>query len=91
MANNKSSKKRILINKLRNKNNISKKSMLKTYIKKFKLSIKNKNKKLVVIYYILIQSLLDKFSSKKIIHFNKSSRYKSNLSKLMNIFLKNCI
>ncbi len=91
MANNKSSKKRILINKLRNRNNISKKSMLKTYIKKFKLSIKNKNKKSVIIYYTLIQSLLDKLSSKKVIHFNKSSRYKSSLSKLMNFFLKNFI
>ncbi len=89
MANTKSAKKRILINKLRNKNNISNKSMLKTYIKKFKLYIKNKNKNIAFKYYIIIQSLLDKFVFKRIIHLNKSSRYKSNLSKLINILLKN--
>ncbi len=84
MANLKSSKKRILINKLKNKINISKKSMIKTYIKKIKFLIKNKDKISAKKYYILIQSLLDKYSLKKIIHFNKCSRYKSTISKLIN-------
>ncbi len=84
MANTKSSKKRIIINKLRNKKNVSKKSKLKTYIKKTKLAIKNRDKKLALHYYCSTQSLLDKYSCKNIIHVNKSSRYKSILSKLIN-------
>ncbi len=84
MANTKSSKKRILINKLRNKLNTSKKSKLKTYIKKTKLAIKDKDQKLAIKYYCITQSLLDKYSTKNIIHINKSSRYKSFLLKLIN-------
>ncbi len=84
MANTKSSKKRILINKLRNRFNTSKKSKLKTYIKKVKLAIKNKDKILAKKYYLIVQSFLDKYSCKNIIHFNKSSRYKSIILKLIN-------
>ncbi len=84
MANTKSSRKRILINRLRNKSNVSKKSKLKTFIKKVKLAIKNKNKVLAKKYYFITQSLLDKYSCKNIIHKNKSSRYKSILLKLIN-------
>ncbi len=84
MANIKSSKKRILINRLRNKINNSKKSIIKTYIKKIKVAIKNKDKNLAKKYYFFTQSLLDKYSSQKVIHINKSSRYKSTISKLIN-------
>ncbi len=84
MANTKSSKKRVIINQLRNKINTSKKSKLKTYIKKTKLAVKNKDQKLAIQYYCITQSLLDKYASKNIIHINKSSRYKALLSKLIN-------
>ncbi len=84
MANKKSSKKRILINRLRNKMNRSKKSILKTYIKKLKLAVFLKKKKTALQYFCILQSMLDKYSNKNIIHVNKSSRYKSNLFKLIN-------
>ncbi len=84
MSNIKSSKKRILLNKYRKFINNSNKSMLKTYINKLKLLIKKKNKKSSLLIYYKVQSILDKLSVKKIIHFNKSSRYKSKLLKLIN-------
>ncbi len=82
MANLKSSKKRILVNKFRNKINRTKKSIIKTYIKKIKKLILNKNIKEAKKIYFLLQSILDKFSSKRYIHKNKASRYKSRLYKL---------
>ncbi len=84
MANNKSSKKRILISRKRNKINISKKNMIKTFMKKIKFYVNLKNKNLAFKNYIILQSIIDKFSCKKIIHKNKSARLKSNLMKLIN-------
>ncbi len=82
MVNKKSSKKRILVNKKRNKINNIKKSIIKTYIKKFKFYIEKKNKNKSIKIYRILQSKLDKFSCKGFIHINKTSRYKSNLFKL---------
>ncbi len=79
----KSSKKRIIINKLRNKINISKKSKLKTFIKKFNLLINKNNKNINILNYRILQSILDKLSIKGIIHYNKCSRYKSKYFKLI--------
>ncbi len=84
MVNTKSAKKRIFINKKRNEFNISKKSCIKTYIKKVKFAIKIKDKKLAISFFIILQSLLDRYSLKRVIHKNKSSRYKSRLCKLIN-------
>ncbi len=71
-------------NLYKNKINKSKKSMIKTYIKKVKLLINKNNKKEALSIFRVLQSNLDKLSLKKIIHFNKSSRYKSVLLKLIN-------
>ncbi len=84
IANIKSSKKRILINILRNKINNRKKSIIKTYIKKLKRYIKIKNKKKSIYIYCCLQSILDKFSCKNFINLKKASRYKSNYIKLIN-------
>lgn len=84
MSNTKSFIKRLKINKFRNKRNCSKKSMLKTYIKKVKFEILNKNKKSAFSKFKILQSILDKLVSKNILHINKSSRYKSRLYKKIN-------
>ncbi len=87
MANKKSSKKRILISICRNKINTRKKSIIKTFIKKIRIAVKTQNnKQLALKYFTVLQSFLDRFSlkSKRVIHKNKSSRYKSNLMKLIN-------
>lgn len=86
MAKIKSSKKRILISEIRRKKNFSKRSMIKTFIKKLKLEIISKNKKSALILFKKIQSILDSYSKKNLIHKNKASRYKSNLfNKIKNI------
>ncbi len=84
MVNKKSAKKRIITNKNRNKINKIKKSIIKTYIKKIKVYISKKNKLKSIKIYRILQSILDRFSCKGFIHINKISRYKSNLSKLIN-------
>ncbi len=87
MANIKSAIKRIKINKLRNKINNSKRSILKKFFKKTKQALIIQNKELAIKYYRILQSYLDKFSLKNIIHRNKASRYKSKLMKLLNLLL----
>ncbi len=77
-------KKRKDVSKYKNKINKSKKSMIKTYIKKVKFYILKKKKDKALFYFRILQSNLDKLYIKKIIHLNKCSRYKSNLLKLIN-------
>ncbi len=84
MVNKKSAKKRIIISKKRNIINRSKKSIIKTYIKKLKYFIKRNNKDKCIKIYRFLQSILDRLSCKGFIHINKISRYKSNLFKLIN-------
>ncbi len=85
MAKIKSAIKRIKINRLRNKINNSKRSILKRFYKKTKQALVIKNKILAIKYYKILQSYLDKFSLQNIIHYNKASRYKSKLMKLLNL------
>ncbi|WGH27185.1 MAG: 30S ribosomal protein S20 [Candidatus Shikimatogenerans bostrichidophilus] len=56
------------------------KNLIKNFKKKFKIYNFNKNNK----YLSKIFSFLDKLKIKKIIHINKSSRIKSQLSNLIN-------
>ncbi len=84
MANKKSSKKRILTNKIKNRRNVSKKSKFKTYVKlvKYYISINNKDKS--IFFYKKLQSILDNLVLKRVIHKNKSSRCKSKLINFIN-------
>ncbi|ADV33524.1 30S ribosomal protein S20 [Candidatus Blochmanniella vafra str. BVAF] len=81
MANIKSSKKSIKKSKNRRTNNISKKSMLRTFIKKVKKAINNKNKALAINQFIIMQKCIDRQSTKGLIHRNKAARYKSKIFK----------
>ncbi|CUR53085.1 30S ribosomal protein S20 [Buchnera aphidicola] len=80
MANIKSSKKRAISSERQRKLNVSKKSRVKTFIKKVLISIKKVDLKEAKKNFIIMQSILDKSVSKKIFHKNKAARYKSNLS-----------
>lgn len=80
MANNKSSKKRVLISEKNRKNNISNRSMIRTFIKKVYFFIKNNKKDEAVKAFTKMQSILDRQVQKGIIHKNKASRHKSNLT-----------
>jgi small subunit ribosomal protein S20 len=79
MANIKSSKKNSIKSIKRKKNNNQKRSIIKTYVKKVRLFILSNNLNKSLFFFKKVQSLVDKYASKKIIHKNKAARYKSNL------------
>lgn len=79
MANIKSAKKRILQTKKRRKNNMCKKSIIKTFIKKVKIAINSGKKNNALNAFLKVQPIIDRYSNKRIIHKNKAARYKSNL------------
>lgn len=80
MANIKSSKKHIIISEKRRKNNASKKSMIKTFIKRVLGAIKLGNQKKAREEFLIMQPIIDRFSNKGIIHKNKAARHKSILN-----------
>nr|YP_005090044.1 30S ribosomal protein S20 [Fucus vesiculosus]AVZ00564.1 30S ribosomal protein S20 [Fucus spiralis]CAX12424.1 30S ribosomal protein S20 [Fucus vesiculosus] len=93
MANNKSAKKRIKINKRNNTQNNSYKSLIKTYKKKFLIAAESyskdlteNNKTISKEYLTLSISQIDKAVKKKIIHKNTAARKKSNLYKKFSMF-----
>lgn len=79
MSNIKSSKKDVSISKKRRLTNTSRKSMIKTFIKKVYLAIAMKNRKFALETFKKLQVILDRYSTKGIIHKNKAARHKSNL------------
>lgn len=90
MANNKSAKKRILINKRNNFQNRFYKSSIKTLTKRFlrdleiyKDSKKSTDKENVQIVLNSIYSLIDKSSKKNVYHKNTAARKKSKLAALL--------
>lgn len=90
MANNKSAKKRILINKRNNLQNRFYKSSIKTLTKRFlrdlkiyKDSKKSTDKENVQIVLNSIYSLIDKSSKKNVYHKNTAARKKSKLAALL--------
>ncbi|WP_343154879.1 30S ribosomal protein S20 [Buchnera aphidicola (Pseudoregma panicola)] len=83
MANIKSSKKDKIKSINKKISNNSKKSRIKTFFKKVKKNAEIKNIKKCLFYFKIFQSIVDKYSVKKIIHKNKASRYKSNLIKII--------
>ena len=90
MANNKSAKKRILINKRNNLQNRFYKSSVRTLTKKFltdletyKISQSTTDKEKVQIGLNSIYSLIDKGLKKNVYHKNTAARKKAKLSALL--------
>ena len=84
MANIKSAKKRILVNTKKNEINRSRKSEIKTYIKKFELAIDANNIDAAKELLPLIQKKLNRASAKSTLHANAASRKVSRLTKKLN-------
>ena len=84
MANIKSQKKRALTNVKRHSNNVSKKSELKTSIKRVLQAIEAKDKEAAVKAFDACSSLLDASVRDHIKHSNYASRQKSRLQKAIN-------
>ncbi|QJC28482.1 30S ribosomal protein S20 [Enterobacteriaceae endosymbiont of Plateumaris consimilis] len=84
MANIKSSKKRANKSEKQRKNNMSYRSMLRTFIKKVNNALLTKNKQIIQIAFKQMQSVIDKQVRRGLIHKNKASRHKSRLHHKIN-------
>ncbi|UAJ65544.1 30S ribosomal protein S20 [Candidatus Schneideria nysicola] len=85
MASIKSAKKRILTSEKRHKQNISKRSMIRTFIKKVYIAINSNDKKKALDAFYSMQSIIDRNVKKGLLHKNKAARHKSNLMKRINV------
>lgn len=80
MANIKSAKKRALQAEKRRQHNASRKSMMRTYMKKLISAIDSGNKEAAVEGFAKVQTILDRFATKGLIHKNKAARHKSKFN-----------
>ncbi|MBG6242490.1 MAG: 30S ribosomal protein S20 [Candidatus Symbiopectobacterium sp. Dall1.0] len=79
MANIKSAKKRAVQSEKRRKHNASRRSMMRTFIKKVYAAIATGDKEAAQKAFNDMQPIVDRQASKGLIHKNKASRHKSNL------------
>lgn len=80
MANIKSAKKRALQAEKRRQHNASRKSMMRTYMKKVIAAIATGDKAKAQEAFDTVQPILDRYATKGLIHKNKAARHKSNFS-----------
>ncbi len=80
MANSASARKRARQSEKRRGNNASRRSMMRTYIKRVISEIASGNKEAASKAYLELVSVLDKTANKGLIHKNKAARYKSRLN-----------
>ena len=84
LANIKSAKKRILVAEKRTAMNKSKKSEIKTYIKKFEAAVANESFEEARELLKAIDKKLKRAAHKNILHMNNASRKVSRLTKKLN-------
>ena len=80
MANIKSAKKRAIQSEKRRKHNASRRTMMRTFIKKVVVAIEAANKEVATAEFVKLQSVLDSYSTKGLISKNTAARKKSRLS-----------
>ncbi|MFP3014303.1 MAG: 30S ribosomal protein S20 [Arsenophonus sp.] len=80
MANIKSAKKRAIQSEKRRQHNASRRSMVRTFIKKVYAAISAGDKETAEKAFNNMQPIVDRYSNKGLIHKNKSARHKSNLA-----------
>ncbi|OMQ22378.1 MULTISPECIES: 30S ribosomal protein S20 [Serratia] len=84
MANIKSAKKRAIQSEKRRKHNASRRSMVRTFIKKVDAAIASGDKEAAQNAFLVMQPLVDRQAAKGLIHKNKAARHKSNLTARIN-------
>lgn len=84
MANIKSAKKRAVQSEKRRKHNASRRSMMRTSIKKVYAAIAASEKETALAAFKDMQTIVDRQASHGLIHKNKAARHKSNLTKQIN-------
>lgn len=80
MANIKSAKKRAIQAEKRRQHNASRRSMVRTYLKKVVAAISAGDKEAATAAFTAATPLLDRMASKGLIHKNKAARHKSRLA-----------
>ncbi|UDG80037.1 30S ribosomal protein S20 [Candidatus Steffania adelgidicola] len=84
MANIRSAKKRALQSEKRRQHNTSRRSMMRTFVKKVHTAIATGNKEAAQNAFFVMQPIVDRQASNGLIHKNKAARYKSNLTAKIN-------
>ncbi|MFY9139581.1 MAG: 30S ribosomal protein S20 [Thermacetogeniaceae bacterium] len=84
MANSRSAEKRARIAKVRALRNASRKSAMKTAIKRFEAALAEGNKEDIEVTFKKAVRLIDKVAAKGIIHPNARNRKKSQLARKLN-------
>ena len=80
MANSKQAKKRATQSEKRRQHNASRRSMMRTLLKKVLSAIEAGNKEVATTEYAAVTPILDRYASKGLIHKNKAARSKSRLN-----------
>ena len=80
MANSKSAKKRAIQAEKRRQHNASRRSMMRTYMKKTVAAIEAGDKEAAQEAYKTAAPIIDKMAGRGIIHRNKAARHKSGLN-----------
>lgn len=84
MANIKSAKKRAVQSEKRRQHNASRRSMMRTFVKKVYAAIAAGDKEAAQNAFSAMQPIVDRQASNGLIHKNKAARHKSNLSAQIN-------
>jgi len=80
LANSKSAKKRAITSEKRRQHNASRRSMMRTLVKKVLAAIEAGDKELASKEFAAATPILDRFAAKGLIHKNKAARSKSRLN-----------
>ena len=83
MANIKSAKKRAKLSEKNRQHNASRRSMMRTYIKRVIQATEAGDKATATEAYAKAQPIIDRYACKKLIHKNKAARIKMRLSRLI--------
>ena len=80
MANIKSAKKRVITSEKARRHNASRRSMIRTYMKKVVTAIEAGQKEAAQEAFTALVPVLDRYATKGLIHKNKAARHKSRFN-----------
>ncbi|NVK24533.1 MAG: 30S ribosomal protein S20 [Gammaproteobacteria bacterium] len=84
MANIKSAKKRVITSEKARQHNASRRSMMRTYMKKVVAAIAAGEKETAQTAFNALVPVLDRYATKGLIHKNKAARHKSRFNAQIN-------
>jgi len=84
LANIKSAKKRVITSEKARRHNASRRSMMRTYMKRVVAAIEAGQKETAQEAFTALVPVLDRYATKGLIHKNKAARHKSRLNAKIN-------